>query len=131
MIRCKICEQSYCPEHHLKHNCRKPVSKSVPYFTGLRTDPFPFTANSPFFKLPICCAPDCELEATNLCSNINIYDSSNSNADCCNMYFCYEHCEHKHHMCDYPGCDKYAEKCFYRSFGCDDIRCDVHYQMSE
>ncbi len=127
MIRCGICEHSYCPGHHLKHGmCKIQVNVSIPFFSGLRTDPFPFVPNSMHLKLPLCCAPECESTATNQCSNIN-----ENSLDKCGMYFCDSHSVHDHHLCDYQGCDKYAVKCFDRPFGCDDIRCDYHYQLSE
>lgn len=130
MIRCNVCAHAYCPEHHLKHGlCKIPVNTSVPFFTGLRTDPFPFTPGSIHSKLPLCCAPECALRATNQCANIG--DSSLDPMDRCSMYFCETHSTHVHHVCEYPGCGKYAEKCYDRPFGCDIICCEKHYQMCE
>lgn len=127
MILCRICWRSYCPVHHLKHGfCKIPINNSVPFFTGQRSDPFPLTSESVHLKLPLCCAPDCTSIAINQCANFEY-----STEDKCNMYFCKSHYEHVHHLCDYPGCNANADKCFDRPFGCDNIRCDYHYRMTE
>jgi len=141
MIKCNICERSYCPWHYLKHACKiicKSKTTSVPFFTGNRTDPFPFTPNSEYSKLPLCCAPGCTLIAMYQCDNISTKNQNQNqnlsqdpdqkqDQDQCRMFFCALHSAHVHHMCDHEGCNNFAEKCIDQPFGCDIICCARHW----